>query len=576
MVMACLINTAFATDCTNCSSPKIAPQLISNNELTDLIKLTLKAYCKEPFNKQRWDRITNQGKLDNFTENDYYLYLLRFAKPGGFDKKNKFHVKILESIFSEPEIREKYEKEYIFAYQQVLLTNQDTDGNFHLDLYDMGLSKTIYNDEDSCQNQQEREITRKKSFELAHESVKQYGVDSPLCKFPTEVSLLMPSLVKLDEEKQKDIINPIYRGLGACLTAESSGAIYISKALVFTKNIVKARFGKKGPPLTDVTQYDEQALVISNNPINDDEGVTSAEVYTHKIEIEGDNIAWETSGKKYTAAVKKQAVKLSEHIDSSKAPDYKKMWQDNKLTGMTMVSPNLGEWKDKVTSNYIAYYTDQGFEFSTPVDVKDTHSWLKNSISSGEIDYVLKEAHTGGNDYDLIGLSKTHKIMTGVKKLKDGKQEVMHILMPQEEIDSSRVKYNDMAEWMDKREKDNKGPLLYLNSSCWSTAMAKNEIAHVKSKLFIDIPSVEKTTTFFNSPKSTKYHIMQGIREGKSYAQMLEGMKTTERHQHGYNQYLFPDQTEYHEAMSTSDETEKLTFEIKEDGKSYALHEANQ
>lgn len=540
--------------------------------------------CQTDFSEKEWDQITPlAGHLENgvIDRRQALRYLKRFAKPGGYDAKK--HAGIFKTIL-DSDFRKEFQKEITFALQQVMLVHLE----FYYEIqWDVKFKEILdfrtppFSDEESCRSEKEKHESRQKIFEFAVDQTKFYNMETPSSVTDWRlIAPLIPSLRNLPTEKQNEIILPMARSLATGLVDGHPG-LFISKALVFSKNWAHKIFGHEVPKVTDITAakmksynaqgeitMDEKIIVLSTDPITSIEAphpsqISPYEVYypvhlryvdppdLKKGDIVPTDVSWTTAEKNYHSTVKLKRKSNKLQLPEGAAPNYEKMWQDKKLSGLIMVSDNLGGFVAKTNSHYLQYYKDQGFEFEQPIKITDSKNWVSEQISTGKVDYVMKEAHAGGNDSSLMTIKKEHNLVRGVRKLEKGKEEEVFLFLPAENssYETQRLQFADMNAWMDTREKNKSGPLVYVNSSCWSMEQASNEIPAVDSKLFVNVASTTKTTTFFNGKNSTKYHILEGLRSGKSYKSMREGMATTTRHQKGYNQFYFPDQKEYIKKM---------------------------
>lgn len=582
------INIRMPDDSELCKDPILCELSIDNamNELTENIsKIQLQVLCAQDFNKSDWDKhLPPEGQLKS-TDLSYeasLAYLLRFSKPGGFDFKD--HTGILLGILNS-KINETNHEELGAALQSIAATEpeyyQQISSKFpKLSKIKLNSNKAI------CRTPKENDKVSKGVFQYMEKKIRPLGTEtSTNLHFWSDMMPLLPVIKSLPKAQQTDISNKMYRTLANGAVDGDVRGVFISKVILFTKNYVKKLFGESGSPLTDISVVEEddrynrpystkqsetkkefKTIILSTDPIyikdktskKAIEELSSYGFYYHAESLtgrvpEGDSDKkevvshkWKTGDKNYSAKVTLQQKDM-EYVKSAKSPDYNKMWADKQLNGLVLISDNLMEAGPRTARSYVQYYIDNGFEFDSPKEVKNTSKWLHANISSGKIDYVLKEAHAGGMDQSLLTFSANHKLMIGIKKAtSSSKAEEIYILVPNTEAkDLQRLEYLQMKDWMTSRKKNGGGPLVYLNSSCWSMVQATNEVKSIESPLFIDIASVSKTTSFINNPKSTKYHIMEGLRQGRSYEEMRDGMKTTTRHQEGYNDYHLPDDPRY-------------------------------
>jgi hypothetical protein len=276
--------------------------------------------------------------------------------------------------------------------------------------------------------------------------------------------------------------------------------------------------------------------------------------FPSKMNIYKQKVKWTHNGKKFNGVINiRQRSKLN-YLPSEKGPDYRGFWRDDQLTGVIVVSSNFKKGiSDKLIANYKKYYKDMGLTF-TSIEVNDAMAFLEEIISSGEADYVIKEAHSQGNEKYLFQLEKTSKIIRGSIKKGNHKGEEVYLIFPNRSHGPFQKLFpRDMETWIKKRSDKNGAELLYLNSSCNSSYIASNEIAAVASPLFSNIPASSFTTVFKHTKEDTKKVILDGLRRGDTYQEIRNKMQKTFKYQPlGYNDFIFPDENRYYSKYAPS------------------------
>ena len=72
-----------------------------------------------------------------------------------------------------------------------------------------------------------------------------------------------------------------------------------------------------------------------------------------------------------------------------------------KMTGLVIVGSSLRSFSRTLLENYVSYFEREGFYFSS-LDVEDFETFFKDSISSCELDYFLKESHSDGDERNVF------------------------------------------------------------------------------------------------------------------------------------------------------------------------------
>ena len=119
-------------------------------------------------------------------------------------------------------------------------------------------------------------------------------------------------------------------------------------------------------------------------------------------------VQWKVlKGQNYRAQIKvsvKQERGVRELILSS-GPDYSAVWQDNRMVGAVIVGSSLRGFTRNLLEKYFSYFKEQGFQFSG-AETEDLKGFLLERISECEIDYFLKESHSGGDERNLFRIDK--------------------------------------------------------------------------------------------------------------------------------------------------------------------------
>lgn len=250
------------------------------------------------------------------------------------------------------------------------------------------------------------------------------------------------------------------------------------------------------------------------------------------------------------------------------SPDYKKLWEDGKLTGV--VVEGVGFYRANVSQNYLNYYRQQGFEFGEPVKAdgngnKSAQMVLKELISSGEADYLVRDSHSGADLVNVLTYNKNAQIIRGEKKLENGKTEVVYIVAAEKSkpeqivsgsnIDDYRNKLQpeDLKEYMAKRT----NPMILLNGSCSSMAKVVQQVYRLQDPKLVNIGFSTNTLSFTNRDESTKKLFLDGLRQGKTYQEMRDNMRSkskryaTDDLRLRKDVIIFPDDPVYDKALTS-------------------------
>ena len=270
---------------------------------------------------------------------------------------------------------------------------------------------------------------------------------------------------------------------------EFSG-VFLSKLYKFTYNAVAPYFGEPQKSLTDLTLIrgaDVTPILLGSALINGNVktqtrfGFSALKLDAVKIppnvetgQVLADHeVQWSQAGQTYRAKMRIVADKTAHDlVPKGDGPKYNELWQDGKLTGVVLAGSNLSASEAGVMDHYITYYKEQGFTFpETAKELSDIRSFLGKGIKAGEFDFFIKEAHSDGDEKNVCRLDKAGRLLTGVRKLQNGKEEVVHLIFSDRKAnhsseDTELLPNEVFGEWLRDRERQGFGQFVYFNTSC--------------------------------------------------------------------------------------------------------------
>lgn len=417
------------------------------------------------------------------------------------------------------------------------------------------------------------------------------------------LSPLVPVLRHLSPKKRDDYLDLVAQSLAdqAADSPEFHG-VFLSKLYKFTSQAAAPFFGGESKAMTDLTLVRDtdriRPIILGSQAIDQspksltDYGfysraldaipVPSAEQINSQVKAKGSpallseqSVRWQVAGVPYQAqfSVKSQGFS-GNPIPEGKAPNYGELWKNGTLTGLVITSSNLKNLAAPVMGEYLAYYQAQGFTFQPPTEVKDSARFLKDQIESGRLGYLIKEAHSDGDEKNLFRMDVQVRVQVGERKLPDGRTERIQLMFPDAgstaplpggaalaagtgatsaaaEPTTALLPNEVFGSWVKTREQNGQGQMVYLNTSCWSAAKAVREIEAAQSRALLNIPSTTTVKTFGNRPANAEQIILTAIRSGKSYEEMRTALKANQEYRRGEgNHFIFPDDREYQENIS--------------------------
>lgn len=387
-------------------------------------------------------------------------------------------------------------------------------------------------------------------------------------------ALALARAAKIPESQQKDMVRKISAGLARELASRSplAGA-YEPKLYQFAKRVVRQEIGLQSEPLTDliITRSEGRPgfKIVSTDPIESADRHSARdpatglhilnidEVTPQSLEGEGgkvlvsNRIQWKTAGRTYRAEY--EAI-LGPHAKDV-APaipklDFDSQWKDGKYVGLVMPGKNMGDFGPSVLDEYKSYYRDAGFRFQKAKPVADFKKFLQEEIESGRLDYWLKEAHSEGNDRAVTRLVNKGSIVTGTKKLPDGREERIHLYYASTDPghEGISLSYAEVARWLGRREQEgSQAQLAYFDTSCFGLSTACHLLTEAATPKLVVIGSQTQAETFTNEPESPLLHVLNGIRGHLSFGQIREKMaENSESFRRNLeNTYRFPDELQW-------------------------------
>jgi hypothetical protein len=239
---------------------------------------------------------------------------------------------------------------------------------------------------------------------------------------------------------------------------------------------------------------------------------------------------------------------LNPHIDlvpHAEKFDYDSIWKSGQLAGLVIAGQNLSSESSAVIEQYREYYAAQGFQFSAPIAVPNLKSFIIEKLKSDDLSYVVKEAHAASDQFNVVTLGKAGRYRVGQKKSARGNEIVY--LVDSDPDDSDQFTNAEFGALLHER----KTPIIFLNTSCWSINYAYELIQAAENPLFTLIPSRDMVRFFYNgvtpggTPSAIRI-ILDGIRKGRTFAQMRQGLQSVPNYRNGTEDtFTFPDETAY-------------------------------
>ena len=402
-----------------------------------------------------------------------------------------------------------------------------------------------------CLNAQELERLRHHVSQLFKEAADQNLVGTDIYSFQHLVALqpLVNEFGFANERSEDVIIEKIAKA--AELHPQLQG-VFPSKLYYFAKAIANPIFGRPVKFKTDVTVNQDKKVshvtLLSTVPAWGQNVRRNSFGFYHGVissmEVAGNvgakvtqRFEWRALGQKFAADVTlTKSGDLSHLVPAEASVDYAALNQDRKLVGMMVVGTNMGNMHSAMTmSQYEYFYKTHGYNFEAATQIPNSLQFMQEKISSGELDYLVKEAHSDGDERNLFRAARVGELRIGRKVHPvSGREQIVYLLSPKyasgsmvagEGGSDDLIPNQLFGEWIRVRESTKKGPLVYLNASCSSSTKVINEITATRSKLLIAIPSVTAISMFRSSHTNSTAVFLEGLHNGLDWATIRKRME---------------------------------------------------
>lgn len=245
---------------------------------------------------------------------------------------------------------------------------------------------------------------------------------------------------------------------------------------------------------------------------------------------------WSHGGKRWKAKVSFHHGVSNEMNDQRLSPPFDVLNKGG-LSGLVMVGASIMA-SDYELNEYRSLFIKKGYKFLPEKEV-NSREYLLAQVESGELDYLVKEAHSDGDYQNLFHFHSKATIHRGIKQNADGTEDVIELLYPDTTSPPDKIANRVFGAAIKKRGT----PLVYFNTSCWSVHKAIHEIPWAGKNL-IEIASTGLNITVREGNSSSL--MIESFLDRKTYAEMRQAMaKDKISAEEKLNQYLFPDDSSY-------------------------------
>ena len=404
--------------------------------------------------------------------------------------------------------------------------------------------------------------------------------------------------------KMNEYADAVTEALADAAINEEFHGIFKSMLYKFCEEYTNPIFWIPLHPMTDISfirkPFQLEPIVFGTRPISGDlKTKTKFGFYAQRLEpvkvseaakagdpvLTDHKVKWTQDEKHYEATlnidvIAKSIEPVTPHL---RKLNYRELWKDKKLTGMIIVGSNLAAEAGSTIIEYEKYFNRAGFKFEEHATItKDLKTYFENSITGGELDYFIKEAHSDGDERNIFRINYRARIMKATRKMKNGFDEVMYLVFPTEKLadytdptKTVQITNEEFGQWIRNRESAGKGQFVFFNESCWSVSKAINEIEEAYSKTLVEIPSTLPVNMFEDRADNAAAILLTDFRAGKILFQIEKDMRRNAdfAHQIG-NTFIFPYSKEYQELIrDVLKPPTRIRVVVTQDGKIYSRDE---
>ena len=221
---------------------------------------------------------------------------------------------------------------------------------------------------------------------------------------------------------------------------------------------------------------------------------------------------------------------------------------------------------DDLLKSYGGYYRDLGFKFGPQVPVSDVPAFFEREVGTGNLDYLVRDGHSDGDDENVIVLYPDGFVIEGKRQGPDGEESIKLVYNLKKEPKTERVRYDRFNELLRKRATTMPQPLVFVDGSCWGIEKAWFGLSQSPSSLMIEISSNAPVNFFENVRRNSMRRLFDGILLGHSFDEARKALAELP----GYaskreDWFIFPDDALYPQQGRILAIDKRIT--VKEPGK---------
>ena len=172
---------------------------------------------------------------------------------------------------------------------------------------------------------------------------------------------------------------------------------------------------------------------------------------------------------------------------------------------------------DDLLKSYGGYYRALGFHFGRQIPVPDVPAAFEREVGEGDLDYLVRDGHSDGDDENVIVLYPDGYMIEGKRQGPDGEETIKLVYNLKKEPKTQRIRYDKFNELLRKRAAKMKDPLVFVDGSCWGIEKAWFGLSQAPSSLLIEISANASVNFFENVDRNSMRRLFDAIRLGHSF-----------------------------------------------------------
>lgn len=198
---------------------------------------------------------------------------------------------------------------------------------------------------------------------------------------------------------------------------------------------------------------------------------------------------------------------------------------------------------------YQSYFRTQGFTFAARTPVADAPKYVEAEIGAGDLDYLLRDGHSDGDDENVMALYPTGFVIEGRRPGKGSDDTIRIVFNLQKNPPTRRIPYDDFYRLVEARYAAMHEPLVFFDGSCWGVEKAWFPLAVEPSSRLIEIAANSAVNFFENVDRNAMRRVLDAILHGDSFARVRAGLKELRGYRSSReDRFVFPNDRLYPQA----------------------------